>query len=64
MNYSNPALIKKLEEKYEVLDGIEQSWIAYLNNRLLIYFLNFLSSHPKRNRNYKDYGNWREFMFL
>ena len=35
--------------------------------RLLIPFLEFFSSEPKRNRNYRsyrNYGNWQEFLFL
>ena len=31
--------------------------LAYLKPRLLMPFLKFLSSHPKRNRNYRNYGN-------
>ena len=31
MKFSDPALIKRVEEKYEALDGLEQGVITYLN---------------------------------
>ena len=30
MNYSYPDLIKRVEDKYEAMDGLEQGGIAYL----------------------------------
>ena len=38
--------------------------LAYHTPRLFISFLKFLSSQPKRNRNYSSYGNWQELLFL
>ena len=32
--------------------------------RLLIPFLKFLLFQTKRNSNYKNYGNWQEFLFI
>ena len=32
--------------------------------RLFIPFLKFLSSQPKWNRNYRNFGDWQEFLFL
>ena len=32
--------------------------------RLYFIFLKFLSYHPNSNMNYRNYGNWQEFLFL
>ena len=41
-----------------------QFWHTPLESRFLITFLDLLSSQEKRNRNYRNYGNWQEFLFL